>query len=788
MKSKLSRLNSRLLAAAVLAGSCGSAVAGWSQDALNLQYQLQKHTPITQSNIIGTHNSYSSNAYDMELYENQNLSITQQLEQGSRFLELDLWRNTKVEYVSVILCHNGGRCDIESSLITGLLPDDYIYLDSALVEIADWAKKNRDQIIVIKLEDQMADDEYHYFEEAIQRTIGDIVYRPQRTSADEGCKSFPADLTPAEMLDQGKQIIFKGYSGASCNPIGRSWVFQSTNPERDSEAYKNYGHEYRACSVHGGGRYALFYDDAAEGDPAADGVMPDSAVRPLMKCGGTVFGFDWLKTDDNRIAEAVWSWAPDQPDNKAGNGSAAAVDCAVSYNGRFYDDSCGLNFAYSCSDGNRWKITSAEGAWQNGQAVCRAEFGNAFDFDVPRTSKQNQALESAKIAAQKTAAWLNYSEQSNGAWLSGADLQHAANLNENTGLKVQSWNDYKWVYSDAGTGGDNNLSVWRAQNLTDGWYSLGDVAGLATSGPRAYTYSRKPGSSLVAFDDGSGKLAKPVSYDWRWNDWKTGGDTDVTFWQPVAPVGYTCLGSIAVASQSRTQPDTNLMRCVRDDQLIESSSLWEWSDAGSGGAYDATAYLNSYFNGASVPAGATANTGLSPNTFIVNPKNFDRFRVLDSRVVNWLNGPLSLPSQRASHLCNQNSDCVSKNEYRELRVNGKCLDFEGSVPANGKKAVIWDCSGVAWQKWKYDSLTGLLHNKADPSYCLDHAGWSNNGARPHMWQCASWSNNQKWNFTGKLIAPKPNSNLTLDAFGTENGAAVGLWQRHGGANQQWSWN
>lgn len=631
--------------ALIAAIASNSAHSGWSHDALNLQYQLQKHTPITQSNIIGTHNSYSSNAYDMELYENQNLSITEQLEQGSRFLELDLWRNTKVEYTSAILCHNGGRCDIESSLLTALLPDDFIYLDTALVEIANWAKNNRDQIIVIKLEDQMADDEYHYFEEAVQRTIGDIVYRPKRDMASDECQSFPADLSAAEMLDQGKQIIFKGFSGAACNSIGRAWVFKSTNPERDSEGYKDYGHEYRDCSVHAEGRYALFYDDAAEGDPAADGVMPDSAVRPLMKCGGTVFGFDWLKKNDNRISEAVWSWAENQPDNKPGSGSLTAVDCAVSYNGRFYDDNCGFKFSYACSNGNDWKVTSVKGDWAKGEEHCQSEFGDAFHYDVPRTSKQNQLVETAKTQAGQSAFWLNYHEQQNGIWLSGTDRQHGASLTEKSGLKVQSWNNYKWIYSDAGTGGDNNLSVWRANNLEAGWFSLGDVAGLATSGPRAYTYSRKPGSSLVAFDDGSGKLAKPISYHWRWNDWKTGGDTDVTFWQPVAPVGYTCLGSIAVASQSRSQPSTDMIRCVRDDQLIESSSLWEWSDSGSGGAYDATAYLNSYFNGDSVPAGANANTGLSPNTFIVNPKDFDRFRVLDFRVVNWVKGPSSLPSQ-----------------------------------------------------------------------------------------------------------------------------------------------
>ena len=613
--------------------------AGWSQNALNYQYNLQKHTPLIHSNIIGTHNSYSSNAYTMELYENQNLSITQQLEQGSRVLELDLWRNTDVEYVSVILCHNGGRCDIGAGgIFEPFLPDDFIYLDTALVEIANWAKKNRDQVIIIKLEDQMGDEEYHYFVEALQRTVGEIVYRPDRTSRSQSCESFPSELSAADMLDAGAQIIFTGYAGASCNDIARSWVFKSTNAERDSGGYKNYGHEYRACSIHSDSSYALFFDSAAEGDPSGSGVMPDTAVRPLMKCGGTVFGFDWLKLNDNRIAEAVWSWAPNQPDN-AGN-----EDCALSQNGRFNDADCDADYAFSCSDNaGNWKITQKTGSWSRGQSVCQSEFGADFNFDVPRTSRQNQLAETAKVAAGKASYWLNYSDRKiEGEWLSGEDIAHLASLEDNDGLQVQSWNEYQWIYSDAGTGGDNTISIWRTKNLPEHWHRLGDTVGLATSSRKAYQYSRLPGSSLIAFDDGTNKLAKPLHYEWRWNDWKTGGDTSVTLWSPVAPEGYTCLGDIAIASQSRTQPSTDLMRCVRDDQLIASDGLWEWSDTGSGGAYSATIYLNSYFNSDSVPAGATANTGLSPNTFLVNTQIADNYRVLDSRIVNWVNSPKSV--------------------------------------------------------------------------------------------------------------------------------------------------
>jgi hypothetical protein len=103
------------------------------------------------------------------------------------------------------------------------------------------------------------------------------------------------------------------------------------------------------------------------------------------------------------------------------------------------------------------------------------------------------------------------------------------------------------------------------------------------------------------------------------------------FWSPVAPTGYTCLGDIAIAIDSRVQPSRELVRCVRDDLLVPGSSLWEWSDAGSGGAYDATAYLTTN------QVGVDVNKGLSPNNFDINQTN--SAWVFDSEKVNWVNGP-----------------------------------------------------------------------------------------------------------------------------------------------------
>lgn len=133
---------------------------------------------------------------------------------------------------------------------------------------------------------------------------------------------------------------------------------------------------------------------------------------------------------------------------------------------------------------------------------------------------------------------------------------------------------------------------------------------------------------------------------------------------------------------------------------------------------------------------------------------------------------------------------LNKNpKYRELRDarTGKCLDFEGSSPANGKQAILWDCADVAWQKWSYDSQTGLLRNKANPSYCLDNMGQPYSGGGIHMWQCDASNENQKWNFNGNTLQPKANSSISMDAYGRDNGDKIGLWSNHGGSNQQWNW-
>ncbi len=595
----------------------------WSSSALNHQYRLQKHEPIVAGIIAGTHNSYSSNAYNLKLAENQNLSITEQLNAGARILELDLWRTRAVEYGAVYLCHSKVTC---GSIING---GDYIYLDTALREITTWTQKNQDQILIIKLENQMDNDDYHLFTESVQRQIGDIIYRPLQAETNKECQGFPSTLTPAKMLAQGKQVIF--YGASACNSKSYNWVFKGTNPEKSADRVKDNRSTLLSCSDHAAGRFALFYDQAEE-DYGTDHYIPTDMIAGLSTCGGSAFGFDWLKPDDDRMKAAVWSWASGQPDLLPGTSGSGNATCAISSDARFYDEDCSLSFSYACkNEQQQWKITQSKSAWQDGEAKCQAEYGVNFHFDVPRTAKQNKLAQAAREFEGQN-YWLNYAyDPQSKRWLSGKDKSMAQPDNSDK-LNVKRWSQNQFVYSDYKTGTGNNISIWRSNNLPENWYRLGDIPGLATDGAWASSYSRIPGSSIIVFDDGSGKLAPPDSYQWRWNDWKTGGAYDITFWQPVAPFGYTCLGDIAIKSHSRAQPSKDLMRCVRNDLLLDGQSHWYWSDSGSGGAYDATVYATS------TKVGTTLARGLPVNAWKTQSSEH---KVLNFNKVNMLISPSS---------------------------------------------------------------------------------------------------------------------------------------------------
>ncbi len=161
-------------------------------------------------------------------------------------------------------------------------------------------------------------------------------------------------------------------------------------------------------------------------------------------------------------------------------------------------------------------------------------------------------------------------------------LSDKAKLRYPQQLDVIEANEFDFVYDDIGTGANSgDIGVWRPRlSQYPGYYSLGDV-GMPSD-------DRVPSTTFLV--RGAGDLLKPpVDYTWVWDDVGTGGSHDATFWAPVAPAGYTCLGNVVWPGYG-SKPPVDLIRCVKTDYVLPANPAWLWTDKGSGGDSDVTVY------------------------------------------------------------------------------------------------------------------------------------------------------------------------------------------------------
>jgi len=137
-----------------------------------------------------------------------------------------------------------------------------------------------------------------------------------------------------------------------------------------------------------------------------------------------------------------------------------------------------------------------------------------------------------------------------------------------------------FIYDDRGSGADNDFSAWRPEGLrNDGWYRLGDL-GLPNYGPA-------PTNGLLVKAPGD-ILVPPYDYNLIWKDSGSGGNMDGSFWEPIPPTGYTCLGHVAQPNHGK--PSTDLIRCIKTSYVTDADKLWLWTDAGSGAYWDVSVY------------------------------------------------------------------------------------------------------------------------------------------------------------------------------------------------------
>ena len=391
----------------------------WQRTALDLERDLDKAAPLRQATFVGTHNSYNSSAYaDITRYidPNQNQSIRAQLDMGARFLEFDVHMTNKFdthgspwawEWTSndqLLLCHG-------QSNHLGCSSADRYFRDG-LNELRDFIAANRDEVVLLYIEDHM-DGEYAWASDILDNSIGQDLYRPSHHGS--GCQGLPGQLTKQDILNSGRNVVVITGGGCSGNAQydarvwGQNFNTRNTANAANCDGLSRSGHD---------SALVRYYEDrtnlsAAFGNPGEP--ITTGNIEQLLACGANVIGFDKLDEDDGRLERAIWSWGYNEPNNYNG-----AEDCAESRNdGRFNDIGCSAVRRFACRQAgtHNWYVTNGSGSWSQGASTCANETAGQYQFAVPGNAFENSQLNAAKSAAGASSVWLNYSDQnSEGQW------------------------------------------------------------------------------------------------------------------------------------------------------------------------------------------------------------------------------------------------------------------------------------------------------------------------------------------------------------------------------------
>jgi hypothetical protein len=120
-----------------------------------------------------------------------------------------------------------------------------------------------------------------------------------------------------------------------------------------------------------------------------------------------------------------------------------------------------------------------------------------------------------------------------------------------------------------------------------------------------------------------------------------------------------------------------------------------------------------------------------------------------------------------------------------LTKMGLCLDDRNNNPRNGAVVQVWQCNGLASQKWQVWSDGTIRHN----GLCLDAENRGTaNGTKVQLWNCTGAAN-QKWDTKSyRIHYDNPAAvNKVLDDTGHGgNGTQQQIWTNTGGANQIWA--
>ena len=197
----------------------------WNDWALRNQRDLAQDEPINWVMQLGTHNSFN-NVADGHIinFPNHYYSMTDHLRSGARFLSID------AHFIPVFdgparLCHGGDKAFPDIGLgnpgalcvLPGasLFPPGMRFFANGIKEIRNWLAGNRNEIVIIGIEDYVGTDEEGGVPGDLTSPIstylgGLVLRRPLEAPSGHTQTRWP---TRREMLAAGKQVIISDDSG-----------------------------------------------------------------------------------------------------------------------------------------------------------------------------------------------------------------------------------------------------------------------------------------------------------------------------------------------------------------------------------------------------------------------------------------------------------------------------------------------------------------------------------------------------------------------------------------------
>ncbi|MDE1465065.1 ricin-type beta-trefoil lectin domain protein [Spartinivicinus poritis] len=122
--------------------------------------------------------------------------------------------------------------------------------------------------------------------------------------------------------------------------------------------------------------------------------------------------------------------------------------------------------------------------------------------------------------------------------------------------------------------------------------------------------------------------------------------------------------------------------------------------------------------------------------------------------------------------------------YQVLKsASGICLGVQEAHSADNTPVLPLTCDSSGSQQWRMDKL-GRLHPKNAPEKCLEVGSNVTYEKTAYITQCNE-EMYQRWRWSQGTIQNQYNPYMVLDYYADRQ--LIGVWQFHGGQNQQWQW-